>query len=577
MADDTAKAAPQNGDTKSETAAQSRQSRIILLGILGAIALGILVGLGAPDLAKQVEFLGTLFLNGLKMLIVPLVVSSMIMGIASLGDVRKIGKLGGITVGYYLMTTFIAVVLGIILVTILQPGHAGSDKEAGTQTHEAITEFRNALVAYHGETGTLAPATDDGSTTAAVAAIQSANVAGNLGNYLRDGQVIDGWDGPLHFRYHPGALKLKEGAELRTSHFEVWVTPPEGVSALSRDLTEDKEAAMQSQGAYLTTEDQGVFEAAWFFIRDLLVRMVPTNVVHSAATMDILPLIVFSLAFGAVLTIVGSKGKPVLAFFDGVFVATMKFVHLLMWFAPIGIFALVAGRIASSPDIFKDLERLAAYVATVILALLIHAVVILPLFLFFVARRNPLNYAIGMGKALLTAFSTASSSATLPLTMEAVVEENKVSRRVTEFVLPLGATINMDGTALYEAVAAIFIAQLLVATGQMDPLTAGQIGIIFVTATLAAIGAAGIPEAGLVTMAIVFTAVGLPLEAIGTILVIDWFLDRCRTTVNVWGDAVGAAVVQKVAGITDEDSAAKAVEASGVAADGGVKTAPAPA
>jgi Na+/H+-dicarboxylate symporter len=158
--------------------------------------------------------------------------------------------------------------------------------------------------------------------------------------------------------------------------------------------------------------------------------------------------------------------------------------------------------------------------------------------LWVFARRNPFTYTFNLLRALLTALSTSSSSATLPVTMECVEGNNKVSNRSASFVLPLGATVNMDGTALYEAVAVIFIAQ---STG--IELTTGQLVVVFLTATLAAIGAAGIPEAGLVTMVIVLTAVGLPISGIGTILAIDWFLDRMRTTVNVYGDAVGAGVI----------------------------------
>ena len=166
-------------------------------------------------------------------------------------------------------------------------------------------------------------------------------------------------------------------------------------------------------------------------------------------------------------------------------------------------------------------------------------VIVLPLILVIVTRRNPLIYFKNVAAALTTALSTASSSATLPVTIECAEENNKLSRRTSLFVLPIGATVNMDGTALYEAVAVIFIAQTLGQDlGMMGNIT------IFLTATLAAIGAAGIPEAGLVTMIMVLQSVGLPVEGIGLLLSIDWFLDRCRTTVNVWGDSIGAAVVE---------------------------------
>ena len=186
------------------------------------------------------------------------------------------------------------------------------------------------------------------------------------------------------------------------------------------------------------------------------------------------------------------------------------------------------------------LVQTGAYFVTVLLGLAVHALLTLPLILWIFTRRNPLRFMIQMSQALLTAFSTASSSATLPISLECAVGNAKVSRRSADFVLPLGATINMDGTALYEAVAAIFIAQAI-----GFELTIVQQVVVAITATLAAIGAAGIPEAGLVTMVIVLNAVGLPLEYIGLILSVDWLLDRFRTTVNVFGDAAGSAVVER--------------------------------
>jgi solute carrier family 1 (high affinity glutamate transporter) protein 1 len=214
-----------------------------------------------------------------------------------------------------------------------------------------------------------------------------------------------------------------------------------------------------------------------------------------------------------------------------------------MILAPFGVFGLIAAKLGEAGGgdaVWGELLKIGKYFMTVLIGLGIHAMVVLPILLLILARRSPIRYALGMLPAIGTAWSTASSSATLPVTLECTEERNKVSRRSALFVLPIGATINMDGTALYEAVAAIFIAQ---ASG-ID-LSAGQQVLIFITATLAAIGAAGIPQAGLVTMVIVLNAVGLPLEGIGLILAIDWFLDRFRTAVNVWGDSVGAAVVDR--------------------------------
>jgi len=383
---------------------------------------------------KLTSFAGELFLQVLLLLVVPLVVTSMICGITSLGDVRKLGPLGGATILYYLSTTAIAVTIGIALVTIVRPGKQADDTFAYVEERISAKEKQTAL--------------------------------DTLLDVVR-GRDVDG-------KKDPGS---------------------------------------------------GMF---------------PQNIFQAAADTNVLALIVFALVFGAAVTTLGAKGRVVIDFFVAANEAVMKMVHAVMICAPVGIFGLVAANIAKNgggSQFGQELARLGWYVACVLIGLSLHAIVLATLLALF-GRRNPLMYTYHMLRALLTAVSTASSSATLPVTMECVEGNNKVSNRSAGFVLPLGATVNMDGTALYEAVAVIFIAQSL----GMD-LSAGQLLVIFLTATLAAIGAAGIPEAGLVTMVIVLTAVGIPTAGIGTILAIDWFLDRMRTTVNVYGDAVGAGIV----------------------------------
>ena len=387
----------------------------------------------AGILAISTEFLGDMFIRILKMIVVPLVITSMICGITGLGDIRKLGKLGGFTVLYYMMTTAIAVVIGIVLVQTIQPGVGADDTFAYVEEN--------------------------------VEAKKDSNVVETLLDVFR-GQ---------------GGDKAK-----------------------------------------------GMF---------------PENLFLAAGDTNVLGLIVFSLLFGGALTTLGERGRPAIAFFDAANEAVLKIVHLAMYFAPIGIFGLVAWQIAKNGGGTAFLDQVKAlfwYVMTVIFGLSSHAVM-LCLLLLVLGRRNPITYLINMMRALLTAMSTASSSATLPVTMECVEENNRVSGRSAGFVLPLGATINMDGTALYEAVAVIFIAQLL-----GIPMSFATLVIIFLTATLAAIGAAGIPSAGLVTMVIVLQAAGIPMTGIGAILAIDWFLDRLRTTLNVFGDSVGAAVVEQV-------------------------------
>ena len=401
----------------------TRTGNLILIGMIAGAVIGALGGYYAPETFGKLDFLGKIFLNALKMVVVPLIVASMIVGVTSLGNISKLGRTAGKTFLYYLVTTCFSVAIGLIMVNLLSPGTG---------------------VEYFG--------------------------------------------------------------------------------------TEIPEQVASAQGKTLI---------------DVLLGLIPSNVISAAASGDILPLIVFSLIFGAVLTVIGDKGKPVIALFEGINAAMMKIVVLVIYFAPIGIIGILGGIVAEKRETVDVLlSSLGWYMATVLIGLAVHAMIVLPLILKLFGKRNPFEYAINMGHALATAFTTASSSATLPITMELVEEKNRVDARAASFVLPLGATINMDGTAMYEAVAAIFIAQIY----GID-LGLGQQMVVFLTATLVSVGAAGIPHAGTVMMVFVLGAVGLPLEGIGLIWAVDWFLDRCRTTVNVWGDSVGAAVIGETAEI----------------------------
>nr|XP_027792035.1 excitatory amino acid transporter 1 isoform X3 [Marmota flaviventris] len=266
-------------------------------------------------------------------------------------------------------------------------------------------------------------------------------------------------------------------------------------------------------------------------------EMVP--VPGSVNGVNALGLVVFSMCFGFVIGNMKEQGQALRDFFDSLNEAIMRLVAVIMWYAPLGILFLIAGKIVEMEDMGVIGGQLAMYTVTVIVGLLIHAVIVLPLLYFLVTRKNPWVFIGGLLQALITALGTSSSSATLPITFKCLEENNGVDKRITRFVLPVGATINMDGTALYEALAAIFIAQV----NNFD-LNFGQIITISITATAASIGAAGIPQAGLVTMVIVLTSVGLPTDDITLIIAVDWFLDRLRTTTNVLGDSLGAGIVE---------------------------------
>ncbi len=278
-------------------------------------------------------------------------------------------------------------------------------------------------------------------------------------------------------------------------------------------------------------------------IRQLALTVCTDNLFRAMAEGNLLPLIVFSILFAGVLTTMGRRAEPVARVVTATSEALLKLVMLIMWIAPFGVFCLVAAQFGEAVVDEKSAETfggLAAYIAVIALGLAIHCLVTLPLVLFLLTRRRPYRFLFQMSEALLTAFSTASSSATLPVSMECAQRRARVSRRSVEFVLPLGSTVNMDGTALYQSVAAVFIAQAAgIPLGPLEQMT------IVGTATLASIGTAGVPQSGLIALLIVLSAVGLSGEGLALVLSVDWLVDRLRTTVNVFGDAVGAAVVER--------------------------------
>ncbi len=508
----------------------------IMLGIVIAIISGTLMGGLFPAQAVKVELLGEIFLNALMMIVVPLVILSMIVGITGLGDIRKVGAIGRRTVIFYMITTGLSVLIGIVLVNLVQPGKGISPGEKHPEYHYTL-EGEN----LRGLSLSKTTLEKNHYNEKYVLILIDQEVQGVIASVSSDTVTVQSWEP----RQTEGLffLKAEDGTRMPFRRVEGQLQSAEPkLAPVGRGIEIALPLAQKLQGKEGRSMGSTLKEVVVGNKSSGKEGLIPRNLFNAMVRSDILPLIFFSLLIGASLSMLGDRGLAAIGVFTTLNDAVMQIVHWLMMLAPIGIFGLVAARIGHAggfSGFLPELSALGKYSFTVVFGLALHAMVILPLILHFIGKRNPLRYAKGMGSALLNAFSTASSSATLPLTMEGVEKENGISNRTASFVLPLGATINMDGTALYEAVAAMFIAQVYgISLGPVEQI------VIFITATLAAIGAAGIPEAGLVTMVIVLKAVGLPIEGIGLILTIDWLLDRFRTTVNVWGDSVGAGVIE---------------------------------
>lgn len=368
-----------------------------------------------------IAWLGDIFIRALKMLIIPLVFSSLVSGVANLGGSDNLGRLGIKTISYYLLTSALAITTGLIFVNLIKPG-IGVDTSFGQEV-EGL-----------------------------------ADSAGGIGQTL--------------------------------------------------------------------------------------IEIIPVNLFESMVEGQMLPIIFFSILLGFFINRIGDKPRIVLTdFFNALFEVMMKITMWIIRFTPLGIFGIVAKVVADQDDLLGLVSSMGLYMGTVILALAVHAALTLPVLTRIIGKASPLKHFQAVSTPLLTAFSTSSSGATLPLTMDAVERKSGVSNKVSSFTLPLGATINMDGTALYELIAAMFIAQ---AYG--FDMSIGQQLIMVATALLASIGAAAIPMAGMVMLTVVLSAVGLPLEGIGLILAVDRVLDMFRTSVNVWSDSCGAVIIAKSEG-----------------------------
>ncbi len=426
----------------------------IFIAMLAGAGIGAITGesstLFGVSVLSGFDLVGSLFINALKMLVVPLIVTAIISGMVGVGGGDNLGRMGAKTVFFYMATSLVAILIGLLLVNLLTPG------------------------------------------------------------------IIDG-------------------------------EPARGLLGLSAE-TDNVLAKIEGRGAGDFTE--------------ILRQMLPPNLIAAAANGQMLGLIVFALLFGFYLRIEKSPGgETVRQMIDGIYQVMISITMLIIRFTPIGVFALIAATVSRTG--MDAIEPLAWFFLTVVLALFVHAFVFMPALILLIAKRSPIRHIQAMMPALLTAFSSASSAATLPLTMECVQDRAGVSRKTSSFVLPLGATVNMDGTALYECVAAIFIAQ---AYG-MD-LSFGMQFMIVVTALLTSIGVASIPAASLVAITVILAAIGLPAEAIGLILVTDRILDMCRTAVNIWGDSVVTVLLARsegehqVLGLPVNEMEARAAEAA---------------
>ena len=385
----------------------------ILIGLVLGIIGGLIAGPTAvPWMKVWIAPIGTIFINLIKMVIVPVVLASIVSGVASIGDVKKLGRVGVKIMVFYLATTAFAVAIGLMFGTLMQPGKG---------------------------------------------------------------------------------LTIPAGAKAASK-----LAPP---------------------------------------LQDVLVNIIPSNPFVAMEKGDMLQIIVFAIFLGIGITMVGAKAKPVDDFFNGLAEVTYKIIDMIMNFAPFGVFALMMPVVAVNGP--KVLLPLASVVAAMYIASIVHAVVVYSGTVATLGGMSPVRFFKGIAPAMLVAFSTCSSGATLPVTLKCTQENLGVRKDVSSFCLPLGATVNMDGTAIYCGLAALFVAQ---AYG--IELNAGQYMTIILTGTLASIGAAGVPGAGLIMLTLVLTSVGLPIEGVALIAGIDRVLDMARTTLNITGDAAGCVVVQ---------------------------------
>ncbi|MCA9285183.1 MAG: dicarboxylate/amino acid:cation symporter [Phycisphaerales bacterium] len=467
---------------------------LILLGLIGGVALGQSLFVAAQQSGEPVSdswrLAGQLVLvRPLMLLIMPLILVSVVVGVTSIGDASRLGLVGGGTLLYFITTMLLAVVLGAFLVSWIGPGKGLPPEQVQALTTDASRAA--------GQVDALREAVTEEETGRQEASVEGSGPAAQDAG--REGSV-----GP----------------------------PREATKGATKD------SARRRFG----------LGPAWMNIVD---QMLPSNVFGELVAGRPLGVITFGILLGLALALGGETTAPAVRVAEGLFDALMRLVGWVIWLTPLGVFFLVTHAVGKVG--FDSLKGpLGKYMMVVFLGLLAHATIVLPVVLAVFGGGNPYRSLWRARRAIMTAFGTSSSSATMPVTLDVATTELGCSRRASNFVIPLGTTVNMDGTALYEAVAVVFLFQLYgIDLGFSDLL------IVVITATLAAIGAAGIPSAGLVTMVIVITAVNtslagrgvpaLPIAAIGIVLGVDRILDMCRTAVNVWGDMVGARIVTRLA------------------------------
>lgn len=436
-----------------------RRNLMVILtvsGVLVGVALGLVVRRAELTRAQMTYFAfpGEMLLRMLKMIILPLVVCSLVSGAASL-DTRSLGKLGGIAVGYFLVTTLIASGIGVALAFIIKPGVGAGALNTNSLALESVSTNKETADSFLDLARNLFPAN---------------LVAAAFRSYATDYTMVQ--------------------------------------------MGNDSNGTINYQKVPVGTETDG---------------------------MNILGLVLFAMVFGVALRKLGPEGEELIRFFNAFNEATMVLVSWIMWYVPIGIMFLVGSKIVEMEDVVLLVTSLGKYIFASILGHIIHGGIILPLIYFGFTRKNPFSFLSGLITPFTTAFATCSSSATLPSMMKCVEENNGVDKRISRFILPIGATVNMDGAAIFQCVAAVFIAQL-----NNVELNAGQIFTILVTATASSVGAAGIPAGGIITIAIILEAIGLPTNDLSLMLAVDWIVDRTTTVVNVEGDALGAGILNHI-------------------------------